>query len=164
MPKNTIKNLKPKAGPYNNGYYNIKNVSKYIGDPTQIIYRSSWERKFCVFCDSSQSVIKWSSEPFPIKYYSPVDKRIHEYNIDFFMRTQHTNGTIEDYLVEIKPKKKLSKPEPPTKQTLKKLVEYNDSIKEYIINCAKFAAAKCFAAKMGYKFIVLTEDFLYQNA
>lgn len=163
MPQNTIKNLKPKTGPYNNGYYNIKNVDKYIGDPSKIIYRSSWERKFCVFCDNSSNVFRWSSEPFPIKYYSPIDKRQHEYNVDFYMKLRHDNGIIDDYLIEIKPKEKLKKPEPPSKQTLKKLLLYNERCKEYVINVAKFAAAKAYAAKIGYKFIVITEDFLFQN-
>lgn len=161
MTNHKIKNLKPKPGPYKNGYYAIKNVEKYIGDPTQIIYRSSWERKFCVFCDHSPNIIKWSSEPFPIKYYNPIDKLTHEYNVDFYVKMVHNNGIIDDYLVEIKPKHKLGKPEPPSKQTLKKLVNYNAQAKEYVINSAKFAAANAFAAKMGYKFIVVTEDFLF---
>lgn len=163
MAKGSIKNLKPTDENYINGYYKVTNLEKYIGDPRLVIYRSSWERKFCVFCDTSNRILKWSSEPFPIKYYSPIDKKIHEYNIDFYVRLKQDNGIVEDFLVEIKPKKKLSPPEPPSKQTLKKLNQYNEAAKEYIINCAKFAAARAYAAKVGYKFVVVSEDFLFKN-
>ena len=160
MPR-SIKDLKPAPGRFYNGYYKPTNLKKYIGDPLKIIYRSSWERAFCKFCDNSDLVEKWSSEPFPIKYYSPIDKLIHEYNIDFYMRFVHDNGQIESYLVEIKPKHKLQKPVPPQKATTRLIGMYNEQCKEYIINCAKFSAAKAFAAKVGYKFIVVTEDFLF---
>lgn len=165
MAKRSIKDLKPGAGPgtstFHNGYYNVKNRDKYIGDWTKVIYRSSWERNFCVFCDNSSSIEKWSSEPFPIEYFNPVDNKIHEYNVDFYIRMVHDNGTIEDYLVEIKPKHKLSKPIPPKSNTLKNIKKYNEQCKEYITNSAKFAAAKKFAALQGKKFIVITEDFLF---
>ncbi|MFM2010951.1 MAG: hypothetical protein RLZZ479_1342, partial [Bacteroidota bacterium] len=40
----SIKNNKPsKKSTYRQGYYVLNNPDKYIGDPTKIIYRSSWE-------------------------------------------------------------------------------------------------------------------------
>jgi len=164
MKNSNIKNLKPSSKePYVQGYYKIINPGKYIGDVTKIIYRSSYERKFCVFCDNSEKVLKWASEPFPIKYYNPVDKQTHEYNIDFYMKFIQDSGIIGDFIIEVKPKSKLMKPEAPSKQTLKKLTKYNDSIKEYITLNAKFAAARAYARKIGYKFIIVTEDFLYRQ-
>ena len=52
---------------------------KYKGDPNNIICRSSWERKFCHWCDLNESILEWGSEEFYIPYISPVDKRIHRY-------------------------------------------------------------------------------------
>jgi len=144
------------------GRYHVHNKKKYNGDIEKIIYRSSWERKFCVYCDISDDVIKWSSEPFSIPYFNPVKNHKSEYLIDFYARMKSETGSIDDYLIEIKPKAKLKKPNPPDKQTLKKLQRYNEELREYIINLSKFAAARTYAIKMGYKFIVITEDILFK--
>lgn len=163
MAKTDIKSIKPAKNVHVTGNYAPANPSKYVGDITKIIYRSSWERRFCVFCDSSNKIMKWSSEPFAIPYVSPIDQRVHEYFVDFYIKIEQDNGTIEEYLVEVKPKASLSKPEPPKKNTFKMLKEYNERAKTYVINTVKFAAAKQFAAKRGCKFLVVTEDFLFNN-
>ena len=59
------------------GKYKPKYRSKYKGDPTKIIYRSLWERRFMVYCDENPNIIKWASEEVIIPYRSPLDKRIH---------------------------------------------------------------------------------------
>jgi hypothetical protein len=164
MSRTDIKNIKPAKNVHVTGNFLPKNPVKYIGDIAKIIYRSSWERRFCVFCDSSQKIIKWSSEPFAIQYVSPIDNKVHEYFVDFYIKIEQQNGVIEEYLVEIKPKARLSKPVPPKKNTHKMLLQYNEEVKTYIVNTSKFAAAKSFAAKRGCKFLVVTEDFLFNNA
>ena len=35
---------------------------KYKGDITNIICRSTWEKKFCHYCDLNENVIEWGSE------------------------------------------------------------------------------------------------------
>ena len=35
------------------------NPQKYQGDPENIICRSSWERKFCNYCDTNPNILKW---------------------------------------------------------------------------------------------------------
>ena len=160
-----IKNLPPR--PIQNrhiqGYYRPVHEKKYIGDLNKIIYRSSWERVFCVFCDSSEKIIKWSSEPFPIKYISPIDKKEHEYNVDFYIKVEQNNGNVEEYLVEVKPKHQLMRPKQPKNQTIKNIKRYNSEVKTFLINRNKFSAAKTYAAKVGYKFLVVTEDFLFNH-
>lgn len=52
---------------------------KYKGNPNNIICRSSWERKFCKWCDLNENIIEWGSEEFWIPYLSPVDRRVHRY-------------------------------------------------------------------------------------
>ncbi|MCK9575597.1 MAG: TnsA endonuclease N-terminal domain-containing protein [Candidatus Pacearchaeota archaeon] len=163
MAKTDIKSIVPSRNVNITGKYVARNPVKYIGDITKIIYRSSWERKFCVFCDSSQKVLKWSSEPFAIQYISPIDKRVHEYFVDFYIKIEQSNGVVEEYLVEVKPKAQLLKPLPPKKNTHKMLMVYNEQLKTFIINTAKFAAAKMHAAKRGCKFLVVTEDFLFNQ-
>ena len=44
------------------GKYRPTRPYKYKGDPTKIIYRSLWERKFMQYCDSTTNVLEWGSE------------------------------------------------------------------------------------------------------
>ena len=44
------------------GKYKPINPNKYQGDPTNIVYRSSWELKFMRFCDLRDDVVQWQSE------------------------------------------------------------------------------------------------------
>ena len=55
--------------------YKPKNPQKYQGNPNNIICRSSWERKFCVWCDVNKNIISWASEEMSIPYLSPKDNR-----------------------------------------------------------------------------------------
>ena len=50
----SIKKVKPtsKSG-FKQGYYKPKYPQKYRGEGP-IIYRSSWERKFCYWCDHNK--------------------------------------------------------------------------------------------------------------
>jgi hypothetical protein len=158
-----IKSNKPthKSG-FRQGYYKLTNPEKYVGDPTKIIYRSSWEFRFCKYCDESSGVIRWSSEPYPIKYISPVDGKEHQYYVDFYMRVK--KGDFEyDYLAEVKPEGSLQKPVFEGIQTMQKLKNFNYAAKTWLINRAKFAAAKNHAESIGYKFVVVTEEFLFRN-
>ena len=77
------------------GKYKPRNRSKYKGDPTKIIYRSLWERRFMVWCDENPNVIKWASEEVVIPYRSPLDRRIHKYYPDFWVKTKKHDGLIE---------------------------------------------------------------------
>ena len=37
---------------------------KYKGDSDNIICRSSWERRFCNYCDLNENILQWGSEEF----------------------------------------------------------------------------------------------------
>ena len=53
------------------GKYRPSFPRKYKGDPTNIIYRSSWEYKFMKWCDITPSIEEWGSEEIIIPYISP---------------------------------------------------------------------------------------------
>ncbi len=165
-PKETksIKNfLKPRAGAIRQGYFKPANPDKYVGDPTQIIFRSSWEFKFLKWCDSSPTIIAYSSEPVGILYYSPLDKRGHTYYIDFYIVTKDNDGNEQKWLIEVKPNKYVKPPTAPDRMTNKQTANYVYAAKQYIINQAKFDAARDFAAQRGLKFGIITENFLFKS-
>jgi hypothetical protein len=155
----SIKNLKPNGNSgFTQGYFTPKNPDRYIG-PTPIIYRSSWERKFMIMCDTKDNVVKWSSEPVEIKYIYSYDKREHKYYPDFYMKTKTEEG-FEEFLVEIKPEAQIRKPSPPTKKSKKALTSYKFLAEQFIKNRDKYAYAKQWAENRGWRFIVLTEKTL----
>ena len=152
-----------KRSRYRQGYFVPANPEKYIGDPTKIIYRSSWEYRFCKYCDTTPEVLSWSSEPVAIPYIHPIDKKEHSYFVDFYMKLEKPDGPVE-YLVEIKPSKSLN---PPSMSegltTIKRLREYNQAATDWVINRAKFQAAQEFARITNRNFIIVTEEFLFKR-
>ena len=138
------------------GKFKPKNYKKYKGDPTKIYYRSLWERRFMVYCDKNPNIIEWGSEEVIIPYRSPVDRRVHRYFPDFYIKYRNSKGEILREIIEVKPKKQCFPPKEPKRQTRK----YKQAVLTYIINQAKFKAAGdyCKDRKMGFR--ILTEDHL----
>ena len=108
---NTLRDYFIYMGTSYKGRYAPKNPIKYAGDPSKIIYRSLWERKFMVFCDTNPSVIKWASEEISIPYFSPIDNEYHQYYPDFTIKVKGKTNSIKTYLIEIKPEKQCREPE-----------------------------------------------------
>ena len=129
---------------------------KYKGDPTNIIYRSLWERKFMVYCDKNQNILEWASEEIAIPYRSPIDNRVHRYFPDFYMKVKETNGKIKNYIIEVKPAKQTIPPKKPKRQTK----GYIREAYEYARNQAKWKMAKEFCADRQWEFKVVTEKEL----
>ena len=129
---------------------------KYKGDPTNIVYRSLWERKFMVYCDKNQNILEWASEEIAIPYRSPIDNRVHRYFPDFYMKVKETNGNIKNYVIEVKPAKQTIPPKKPKRQTK----GYIREAYEYAKNQAKWKMAKEFCADRQWVFKVVTEKEL----
>ena len=138
------------------GKYSPSNTKKYKGDPTNIIYRSLWERKFMVWCDKNAGVLEWGSEEIVIPYISPIDSRRHRYFPDFYIKVQESSGRIKKYIIEIKPLRQTAPPAKPKRQTKGYLREAY----EYAKNQAKWEAAKEWCLDRGYEFRVFTEKEL----
>lgn len=135
------------------------NPNKYIGDSNNIICRSSWERKFCRYCDNNPNILRWASEELSIPYLSPVDNRVHRYFPDYLIEVKEANGKIKKYIVEVKPKKQTI---PPVKRE-RVTKSYIYEVKTYAVNQAKWKAAEEFCLDNGIEFKVITEDQLYVN-
>ena len=52
------------------GKFTPQNPSKYIGDGTNIVYRSMWERRCMKYFDVNPSVIGWASEELSLIHIS----------------------------------------------------------------------------------------------
>ena len=129
---------------------------KYKGDPTNIIYRSLWERKFMVYCDKNTSILEWGSEEIALPYISPHDSRVHRYFPDFYIKVQENTCKIKRYLIEVKPLKQTTKPKKPKRQTK----GYIREAFEYARNQAKWKAAREYCADRMWEFKVITEKEL----
>ena len=90
------------------GKYSPSYPRKYKGDPTNIVYRSLWERKFMVYCDLNENILEWGSEEIVLPYRSPVDGRVHRYFPDFYIKVKESTGRIKKMIIEIKPKRQCS--------------------------------------------------------
>jgi len=138
------------------GRFKPKNYKKYKGDPTNVFYRSLWERRFMVYCDNNPNILEWGSEEIIIPYKSPLDKKVHRYFPDFFIKYKNSSGKIVREIIEVKPKRHLSPPKEPRRKTKRYLGEVNT----YIINQAKFKAAEEFCKDRKLGFRILTEEHL----
>jgi hypothetical protein len=141
---------------YYQGRFKPKNPKKYLGDPTNIIYRSGWELKFMRFCDSHPNVIQWGSEEVVIPYISPIDGKVHRYFTDFIVKQLNTMGKKETLIIEVKPKAQTRPPEKKSRVTKRYLTE----VKTWGVNQAKWKAANEFCKDRGWKFKIVTEDDL----
>ena len=138
------------------GKYRPTNPKKYKGDPTNIIYRSLWERKFMCYCDLNDNILEWGSEEFFIPYRSPLDNRVHRYFPDFYIKYIKSNGSIFRSIIQVKPDKQTRPTKKPKRQTKGYLYE----VTQYVTNEAKWDAAKEFCKDRLWEFRIFTEKEL----
>ena len=140
-----------KKSRYKNGYYVPVYPDKYIGNPENIIYRSSWEKRVCEWFDLTTSVVYWNSEGLVIPYFYNVDNKFHKYHIDFIAKIKNRQGDVKTYAIEVKPEKEQL---PPKTKNQKRL---NTEVPVYLKNQCKWDAAKAFCIEKGMEFLVLNE-------
>jgi hypothetical protein len=138
------------------GIYKPRNPQKYIGDHTNIIYRSSWEAKLMDWLDRNPEIISWGSEELVIPYKSPVDGRWHRYFPDFIVKLRTKDGKLKTMIIEVKPKKQTQPPEPRKRITK----QYISEVTTWGVNDAKWKAAREFCLDRGWEFTLITEDHL----
>ncbi len=147
------------------GWYKILNPEKFVKPIDEhmksykdghVNFKSRLELKAIKYADYNKFVVRWSLEPFHVKYLKPTDGKIHRYFIDLFLEFQ----TGDKFIVEIKSKGETVPPKPPKNKTQKALVNYQRALQTYAINEAKWKAANEFATQQKMKFIILTEDEL----
>lgn len=138
------------------GLFKPRNPQKYVGDPNNIVYRSSWECKVMSWLDNNPNIISWASEEVIVPYVSPVDNRYHRYFPDFLVKVKTQDGKIKTMMIEVKPKKQTQPPKPRKRIT----EQYINEVTTWGVNQAKWKAAQEFCLDRNWEFKIFTEDHL----
>ena len=147
---------------YYQGKFKPRNPHKYMGDPSNIIYRSGWELRLMSYLDKHDSVLKWGSEELIIPYRSPIDGKIHRYFTDFIVKQINNKGERETVVIEVKPKAQTIPPDvsKANTKTGRASPRYINEVKTWGVNQAKWKAASAYCEDRGWKFQIMTEDQL----
>lgn len=138
------------------GKFSPKNTNKYLGDFTNIWYRSLWERRVMLHLDENPNVIGWSNEEIIIPYLSPVDNKWHRYFPDFFAKIKNKDGKIQSIVLEVKPSMQAQPPQKRSRMTK----QYIREVVTWGINEAKWQAAQEYCNDRNWIFKVITEKDL----
>ena len=142
------------------GKYTPEHPAKYMGNSSNIIYRSMWERRCMKYFDVNPSVLQWASEEISIPYYDSMTKKVRKYFPDFLIKVKTANGEDKTHLIEVKPSKDLR---PPVGGRGKKKSTLLYEMKTYQMNRDKFASARKWCDERGIIFDVWTEKHLKQK-
>jgi hypothetical protein len=144
---------------YKQGIFKPENPKKYIGDPTNIVYRSGWEKRVMHWCDTNLNVIRWASEEVVIPYVSPIDNKVHRYFTDFYVEALGRDGERRKMIIEVKPKTQTQEPKKPKRTTKRYITE----VMTYGVNQAKWKADEDYCRHKGWEFLILTEAELFKK-
>ena len=142
------------------GKFTPINPKKYIGDSSNIIYRSMWERRCMKYFDNNPGILQWASEEVVIPYYDTATKKVRRYFPDFLIKVKDKNGQDKTHLIEVKPSKDLR---PPIGGKGKKKSTVLYEMKTYQMNRDKFASARKWCDERGVQFDIWTEKHLHQR-
>ena len=135
------------------GKYELKNPSKYVGRKTPT-YRSSWEFAFMKFCDENPAIQSWASEAIKIPYRNPFTGKATIYVPDFFIQYKNKKGQNMVEIVEVKPD---------NQATRESLGRSRANQAHYVINQAKWEAARKWCKGKGIFFRIVTEKDIFHQ-
>lgn len=144
---------------YKQGFLKPRFPNKYIGDPTNIVYRSGWEKRVMQSLDENTTIVRWASEEIVIPYISPIDNRPHRYFVDFYVEAKTRDGKVRKMLLEVKPAAQTQPPKSPKRKTKRYITE----VMTYGVNEAKWKAAREFCLDKGWEFRIITEADLFKK-
>lgn len=168
-----------KSGKPKQGIYMPKHPEKVVGG--EIITRSGWEMSFARWCDDNPAVIQWGCETASIQYRNPaavdfdacrkfgastidpLNWPIHNYYPDFYVEIEAENEEtgqkeVKKLLIEIKPKYQTERPyPPPAGAKLRDMKKFNEAVRTFLQNDAKWKAAAAWCTDRNMEFKVFTE-------
>ena len=135
------------------GKYTLKKPEKYIGSKTPT-YRSSWEFAFMRMCDTNDNITQWASEAVRIPYSNPLSGKHTIYVPDFFLVYNDRTGKQHVELIEVKP----------ANHTFKEQLGNSKVNKlHYVVNQAKWTAARAYCKQKGMLFRVVNEGDIFHQ-
>jgi len=140
-------------GRFAQGKFNLKNPNKYIGTKTPT-YRSGWEFHFMKFCDEHPSVNQWASEAIRIPYRNPLTGKQTIYVPDFFIAYADKGGKQRVELIEVKPANQARRD---------KLGKSKVNQAHWVVNQAKWEAARAWCKQKKILFRIVTEDDIFHR-
>lgn len=134
-------------------------------------YKSAWERKFFVVCDTNPRITFWAYEPtvFKIPYMSPRYGRVSIYNPDIYLEILPEGAEhVQRWLIEVKPTSysvQPKMPQPPKpgssadafERYKKRKANYDQKVLDVIVNLAKWEAASQWCHDHGVHWFVANE-------
>ena len=135
------------------GKFRLKFPEKYAGNRTPT-YRSSWEYTFMKFCDEHPNVSQWASEAVKIPYRNPLTGKHTIYVPDFFIVYADKGGKQKVELIEVKPK---------NQSVRENLGRSRANQAHYVMNMAKWEAARSWCKQKGIFFRVITEEDIFHQ-
>lgn len=174
--KNRNKPNLSESSKWSQGYFYPTNREKCLSSVN--IYRSSWEESFMKWCDRNPSVVRWASEPIGVKYKNPVGNleyckknnlnpkdprnwKVSTYYTDFWIEIKSKDGSVKKVFIEIKPYSQTVQPDPiAASAPLKEQKSYCRAAETFLMNKAKWEAAKKYFNDRGAEFSVFTEHTL----
>lgn len=142
------------------GKFRPKHPEKYKGDPTKITWRSTWELKVMRKFDEHPDILEWQSEEISIPYINPVKGKTSRYFPDFIIKKRTSDNKYQMIMIEVKPKKQTTPPDPskkyntPTGRVSRRFI---NEAATYAINEAKWKAAMRYCRERGWSFQIMTE-------
>jgi hypothetical protein len=105
-------------------------------------------------CDENPAIVNWASEAIKIPYRNPLTGKQTIYVPDFFITYVDRNNKTHVELIEVKP----------ANQSIKEQVgksRHNQA--HYILNQAKWEAARAFCSQNNIKFRVVNEGDIFHQ-
>ena len=140
-------------GRFAQGKFNLKNPEKYVGTKTPT-YRSGWEFTFMKFCDEHPAISQWASEAVRIPYRHPLSGKQTIYVPDFFIVYGDRNGKQRVELIEVKPSNQAQR---------EKLGRSRANQAHWVVNQAKWEAARAWCKQKGILFRIVTEEDIFHT-
>jgi hypothetical protein len=135
------------------GSFKPKNPKKYVGNVSEITYRSGWELRLMREFDKNPKITQWNSECVIIEYWNPVKKRPAKYYPDFMIKIG--NRVI---IIEVKPHKETNHPVKAKKRSKTSEKRYINECATYAINDSKWHAATKRCKELGIEWMIITEE------
>ena len=141
------------------GKYYLSHPEKNMKGSKFILFKSKLEAMFIRYLDNNPDILKWDYEnPMnTIPYFDPIQQRQRKYIVDFVMWVR-SGPIVQEVWVEIKSS---GETVPPKKG--RNTIKYNESVRTYVTNIAKWKMAAKICQAKGKIFRVITENELIKK-